>query len=98
MSTNPIPANLDWVTARSRCTLYQLFKRLEAGVMQDLQIRATSLPERTVTTFNIVGATQRSFSVLREDRVMPVPREESVDFHFEDDHISIADRSGLDIK
>jgi hypothetical protein len=74
-----IPEQFDWVHARSECSLVRVFKELEQGIREDIDIAQSLVPEHYRTKFDIVKAANARFSATRVDDPMAASAH-SVDF------------------
>jgi len=89
MTDQTTPTNLDWVTERSKCSLFAVFKQLQAEVQEDIQKMQAILGANS-NRLSFVRASDRNFSVNRTDKdVFPTPIERSVDFALEQSEIIV---------
>lgn len=79
----PIPAELDWVTERSKCTLANMFERLREDIAKDVDTRnalkcdaatfdISSDSDRFVVGRSAAGETARTATFIRRDRIIAV--------------------------
>lgn len=90
MTDDKLPEQFDWVHARSACRAINVFKELEQGVREDVDVAQSLVPERYETKFSVVKAVANRFSVVRVEDPM-TSNSRSVDFAFGKDRINVYD-------
>jgi hypothetical protein len=63
----PVPATFDWVNARAKCSLQEVFKELEHGAREDVEIAQSLVSIQDNIKFSVTKTTSRRFSVNRVD-------------------------------
>jgi hypothetical protein len=88
MDTKPAPENFDWVNARSKCTIQEIFKELEQGVRDDVEAAKSLIRRHDELQFSVSKASSKRFSVNRiDDPIRSLGR--SVDFTWSDNVITV---------
>jgi hypothetical protein len=90
MIEDKVPEQFDWVHARSECSLGKVFKELEQGVREDIDIAQSLVPVRYQTKFDVVKAVNTRFSATRADDPMTAFTR-SVDFVCSKGQITVYD-------
>jgi hypothetical protein len=91
-----VPSELNWVEARSECSIVRVFKALELGVKEDVDAINARIKKGVLMRFSIVhSGNGNRFSVIREVNYDPAG---SVDFHLSEDEIKIARDNVLKIQ
>jgi hypothetical protein len=88
MTNDKLPEQFDWVRARSTCSLVDVFRELEHGVRDDLEIAQSLVPPRYQTKFSIGKAVSNRFSAIRVDDPMTA-LSRSIDFVCSKDQITV---------
>jgi hypothetical protein len=65
MSTNPIPAHLDWVKVRAQCSIQHVFKELELGVCEDVEQAQSLVGPNERIRFSVAKSGTSRFAALR---------------------------------
>ena len=90
MASNSIPAELDWVTARSECSLHKMFKELKIGVTEDVNRRNAARKEGERVRFQVLPM-PGGFSAFREDSKGGT----SIDFTLSNNLITVTDGESM---
>jgi hypothetical protein len=88
MTANDIPQDLNWVEARAECSLRNIFTALEHGVREDVDTRISLLGEGAKMKLSVVSSNRR-FTVLREDDVLPLSISDEATFVLNPDEILV---------
>jgi hypothetical protein len=70
MTDDKIPEHFDWVHARSECSLPHIFKELEQGVRDDIEVAQSLVPPRYEIKFSMAQSSMKRFSTIRVDDPM----------------------------
>jgi hypothetical protein len=84
-----VPEQFDWVHARSKCSLASVFKELEQGVREDIDIAQSLVPPKNELRFSVVKAVGSRFSATRVDDPFTSSLGRSVDFAYSKDRITV---------
>jgi len=90
MSNEKAPTELNWVNARARCNLYEMFKALELGVRTDVEAAQALVSKHAHTVFSVAMSGNKRFSVSRIDDPLVSIVTGSVDFVREHDRIAVS--------
>jgi hypothetical protein len=84
--------DLDWVTARSKCSGPEVFKRIRAGVFRDLATRNLfpSEPDMIFKMAEDPNPSEDNFKILRQGHHL----EDQLEFRVEGQRIYVKDGSG----
>ena len=86
MSDKSIPASFDWVNARAKCCVQEVFKELEQGVRHDVEAANGQVGLREELRFSFTKSFAKHFTVNRIDD--PVKSQgRAVDFIWSEDTI-----------
>lgn len=67
MTSNPIPASLDWVKTRAECSIQHVFKELELGVREDCEKAQLLVSPQEQIRFSVTKAVGSRFAAVRVD-------------------------------
>jgi hypothetical protein len=91
MTSDLAPERLNWVGARIKCSLPQIFKALELGVREDVEEMQSNLGPHDEVKFSVASSNKR-FSAMRvDDPMMSIMV--SVDFVLSKDEITVSTSS-----
>src|ERR1700722_13744696 len=91
-----VPEKLDWITARSQCSIAQVFKELELGVSDDVEQINGLIKQRVPLRFSLVSNDNgKRFSVICEALGQ---RAGSVDFAIKDSEIIVVENNAIKIR
>ena len=83
-------ADFEWVTARAKCSVADLFEALKLEVKQDVEIRKSLLPERSYYGFDFVAKGREFSAVVQGNKIY-----HAVTFGQEDQSISVRDEKDV---
>ncbi|MFZ0800854.1 MAG: hypothetical protein WBQ09_15570 [Terriglobales bacterium] len=88
MTNNPAPVDLQWVKARSKCSLAAIFKALEMGVKDDVNEMISLLGDNDRVKITVMPS-RTGFCVVREDNNINSISTSSVEFTLGKDEIVV---------
>jgi hypothetical protein len=88
MTIKQVPIELDWVDARCKCSLYEMYKRLRNEVKEDVKKRNDLRKEGERVRFEFGAESAKGFSVFREGLSGPT----CIDFAISETEMSVAMR------
>ena len=86
--SDKIPQELDWVTTRSKCSLYEMFIILRNEVKDDVKKRNESRRSGEQVVFEVGAESSKGFSVFRAGALKSPS---CTDFQFSETGISVSD-------
>src|ERR1041385_795087 len=97
MATKPTPpVNFNWVAARGKCYVENIFKDLELGAKFDVDEAQKLVPDRDDTKFSLVPA-YNGFSVIRKDSPVVPKIAASADFYLSGGRITVKLPDGSEV-
>jgi|ERR1035438_254890 hypothetical protein len=90
---NNVPQELDWVDARARCSLIEVFKALRLGAESDVQTINEKRQSENGVTFQVTDNTAGDVFVVSQADAL----HKEIKFYLGKDHIAIKGRSQGDL-
>jgi hypothetical protein len=91
-SGKSVPANFDWVNARAKCSLQEVFKELEQGVRVDVEAANGLVSAGDALRFSVTKSFPKHFTVNRiDDPIRSKGR--AIDFIWSDSTIEVRNQN-----